>query len=238
VSSQNLRNAQAIDKNIEALISVSDMSVKFTVNRIWVQDNVTLIDNLLNERRSYKQASDPGKTLRTKIDDEAKRLIEILNEKPAETKEGFIQKERLRVPLAAAAAFDEGVTSEIASVVADEVYNIYRSDLLEGHERQLKAQATLSQFKTIQENKEVKDDILESYEFLRSVILEQKGNYVDLASQLDSAAQGGASAATILRGVTENQTLIESIATVVLNRTNNEKRAKAARELLERVKKE
>ena len=80
VSSQNLRNAQAIDKNIEALISVSDMSVKFTVNRIWVQDNVTLIDNLLNERRSYKQASDPGKTLRTKLDDEAKRLMAVTEE--------------------------------------------------------------------------------------------------------------------------------------------------------------
>ena len=81
-------------------------------------------------------------------------------------------------------------------------------------------------------NNKAKNDIIEAYNLLRSTIMEQLTIYLEASEQLDAAASAGSSTPNVLKGITENQTVIDTIATAVLNRTNDESRANAARELL------
>jgi hypothetical protein len=230
LSAQNLRNAYAINTNISTLILVSDMSIKYTVNSLWVDANRKIILELAKNRRQYITQAGNGDS--TKIKKDAKKLREVANAKPEETRKSFIQKSRMNNPLIAAVAFDEGINANIASALAVEINQIYEHTELDDQDRFFRAMSAISNFKIIQENKEARDDVSEAYHFLRNTIKDQSAIYIEAAEQFDSASRAGSSAPDLIRGITENQTVIETIATVVLNRTNDESRANAARDLL------
>jgi len=236
LSAQNLRNARAINANMGTLLSISDVSIRYAVNSLWVDANKKIVLALVKKRGNYITPSGDGDA--AQIEQEAKDLRDLANAKPVETRESFIQKSRGNNPLIAAVAFDEGITANMAAAIVVEVDQIYRHTGLNDEDRFWRAMSTISQFKIIRDSNRARNDVLEAYQFLRGTILEQSANYVEAAEQLDSAARAGASAPNVLKGITENQTVIETIATVVLNRTNDESRANAARDLLRKVGKE
>ena len=236
LSDQNLRNARAINANIGTLISVSDMSIKYTVDSLWFDANKKVVLVLVNNRRNYITPSGDGDS--SKIEREAQDLRDLAKAEPEETRESFIQKSRQDNPLIAAVAFDEGISANIAAAIATEIDQIYNHTGLNDEDMFLRAMSAISYFKIIRDNKKARDDIIEAYQFLRSTILQQSANYIEAAEQLDSAARAGASAPDILKGITENQTLIETIASVILERTNDKDRADAARDLLRKAEEE
>ena len=236
LSAQNLRNARAINANMGTLLSISEVSIKYSVNSLWVDANKEIVLALVKKRGDYITPSGDGDA--AKIEQEAKDWRDLANAKPEETRQSFIQKSRGNNPLIAAVAFDEGLTANMAAAIVVEVDQIYRHTGLNDEDRFWRAMSTISQFKIIRDSNRARDDVLEAYQFLRGTILEQSANYVEAAEQLDSAARAGASAPNVLKGITENQTVIETIATVVLNRTNDESRANAARDLLRKAGKE
>ena len=236
LSSQNLRNAHAMSENIGTLLTISDVSLKYSVNSLLVDANKKIVLNTTKTRRDYLTPS--GDADLVKIRQAAKNLSDLANAKPKETKELFIRKSRNNNPLIAAVSFDDGVTVNVAGAIVKEIDQIYRHAGLSNEDMFWRAISTISQFGAIRDNNTAANDVLEAYQLLRSTILKQTAIYVEAAEQLDSAAAVGASAPAILKGITENQNVIETVATVVLNRTNDENRANAAKELLSKMAKE
>lgn len=235
VATQNERNAVALKANAETLIALTDATLPALVE-IGIVDSYR--DTLLAIRNSKYR---PTKKLKNEIEAEyaqnANSLKGDLTTLDSDLQPAQIEQYHRSYPLTAAIAFGQMSANQAASIWLgiEQAFQMAFSGTSSAKVFKIQM-ALISELPNIKSEEQAKQDILDAYKELRITILQQATNSRELAKQLCLASQTSTDPNAFLKGVLENDKVLELIGESVVQRTGDPERKKAANALLESLR--
>lgn len=232
VATQNERNAIALKANAETFISLSDAALPalLEIGRV-----AYYRDTLLAIRHSkYKPAKKTKADIQAEYVLNAKLLKDELAPIDSNLQPAYIEQYHRSYPLTSAVAFGQIPPDQAAAIWLgiEQAYQMALAGI--SGEKVFKTQmALIAELPNIKREDQAKKDILDAYKELRSTVMEQADNSVELAKQLRIASQTASDPNAFLKGVLENNNVLQLIGETVAQRTGDPERKKAATALLE-----
>ncbi len=234
VAHQNLRNAQALQTNLESFFLQNDLVFKPGIDNF--------LHNFLEDYFVMIESNDNPQTLGMDAiiqfyKDKKNAFQQEVASLPPTAREDVKDYYREKSPISAQVAFHELSPEDAAKTWISfyQTYNTNNTNL----PRDLKykvSKALFSDLHLLRIEVQARNDILDAYDTYRKTILEQSNINLEISMQLVNASQSGTSGSKFLRGVTENPKLIETIGRIALEKTKDPDRMKTAMDMLEDLK--
>jgi len=235
VAAQNERNAIALKANVETLALLTDS----VLPAILESGRVAFYrDTLLSIRHSkYKPQKKTKADIQTEYEQNAKRLKDELDLINPNLLPAYIEQCHRSYPLTSAVAVGQISADQASAIWLGIEQAMQMSAAGIPKDKVFKTQMTLiADLPSIKQYDQAKQDIIDAYAELRKLVLEQADNSVQLSKQIRLASETSTASNALLKGVMENDKVIQLIGESVAQRTGDPERKKAATALLESIK--
>ena len=231
VANQNERNASALEANLSNLIAITDEVLPALLGMALID---SYRDTMIAIRKSkYSPTQTEENQIAKGYENSATALKTDIDKLDPDLRPPQIEQSYRSFPFTAEIAFN-GMKPQAAASLWLALDATYNMTLPVSETFKLRKQL-IRNLQIISSHRQAKADIMAAYNELRSAALQQALNSKNLAMQLREAGQTRTNPGAFLKGVLEDNRVIELIGKTVESRTGDPARKKAAEDLLASV---